>query len=483
MAWMLKFTIETNCSRRIVWFNLLLITCALTYVLLDFNLTNRTISKSKERYGFTPEGRNFTGTTSGLNVSANLKLLTESVIRNVTSVPTNSNFIPVTISPTPTRLLDKFTANVVLNYMPQPAILNSSNPRHVSGISSLSPSFNVTIQSTVLNRAVLTTLATSSTAGKGLQHEVMIPNTKYTATRGGNNSKLQPDMASKILRLHVQQDKSSEPQNLVHYFRCANPIGRLGNMMFQLAATIGIAHTLGYKPYIAPSHDLEKYFDTGIVLDINIINEIAFDETKCRNRTWNYNRDYLLHNLTTWGYLQSWKYFENSSDAVRKTFTFRAKYLHEARAFLHLHTKPNHILVGVHIRRGDFVSDYFSNLGFTIADGNYTRKAMDWHRTRSNKVLFVVVSDDIPWCKGNIKGKDVIFSNFTEGVLDMTVLSLCHHCIITGGSFGWWSGWLAGGTVIYLDDFPRPGSWLWNNLETKKEYYHPDWIGMKNGLS
>ena len=357
-----EICLQKNCSKRInIVFSLLLITCALIYVLLYFNLTTMPVSMPKEQYSFTTGRRHFTGscTTSGFNVSVSLKLLTESVIRNVTS----------------------------------------------------------------------------------------------------------------------------GPQNLVYYFRCANPIGRLGNMMFQLAATIGIAHTLGYKPYIAPSHDLEKYFDTGIVLDINITNEITFDESKCRTRTWNYNKNYLSHNLTTWGYLQSWRYFENSRDAVRKAFTFRERYLQQARTFLRLQTEPKHVLIGVHIRRGDFVSDYNTNLGYTIADGNYTRKAMDWHRKRSDKVLFVVVSDDKPWCKDNIKGKDVIFSNFTEGVLDMTILSLCQHCIITGGSFGWWSGWLAGGTVIYLDDFPRPGSWLWNNSETKQDYYHPDWIGMKNGLS
>ena len=254
-------------------------------------------------------------------------------------------------------------------------------------------------------------------------------------------------------------------------------------MMFQTASSIGIAHTLGYQPYIKPSHELEKYFDTGIVLDVNITNEIAFNENKCRNRTWNYNKDYLSHNLTTWGYLQSWKYFESSSDAVRKAFTIREKYLLEARAFLDLHTKPRHVLIGVHIRRGDFVSDYNTGLGYTVADGNYTQKAMDWFRKKSDRCLFVVVSDGIPWCKENIKGEDVIYSNSTEGIVDMAILSLCHHCIITGGSFGWWGGWLAGGTVIYLTDFPRPGSWLWNNSETMADYYPPDWIGMRNGVS
>ena len=282
---------------------------------------------------------------------------------------------------------------------------------------------------------------------------------------------------------NVQHNNGTKDQKRERLFRCPKPIGRMGNMMFQLAATIGIANTLGYTPYIAPSHELEKYFDTGIARNIKATNEITFNEAKCRNRTWNYNKDYLSHNLTTWGYLQSWKYFENSSNEVRKAFTFREIYINEARTFLRFHTKPAHILIGIHIRRGDFLIARHASVGFTVADGNYIRRAMEWYRRKSDKCLFVVVSDDKRWCRDNIKGGDVIYSHYEKGIIDMAILSLCHHSIITGGSFGWWSGWLAGGNVIYLADFPRPGSLVFNNTETNENYYPPHWIGMRNGIS
>lgn len=564
MAWTLKATLRKNCSRRVLCFSLLLSTCALIYVLLDFNITSMTLSIFKLQDGFISEERNVSG-APGLNLSVNLRFVTESVIRNVVySASTKSNLITVSISATPTKALDSLSDNITskTNYMLDSAVLINSKvtkTRNVSSeslsmrrtrdMSSLSCSFYGTIQSSFLNPAELSVLETSSsTAGKAYSNvtmnstglddsllsttrsvlpsavisiselpmqptvlnrsPLMILDITFTPVFSGftsmsifstadisttqiigsqsvtvaaQNSKLQSDMASKTIT--SQQHNSTKPQELVHYFRCASPIGRLGNMMFQLAATIGIAHTLGYKPYIAPSHDLEQYFDTRLVLDINVTNEISLSDEKCRNRTWTYDKEYWSHNLTTWGYLQSWKYFEHSTDAVRKAFSFKVKYLQEARTFLSAHTKPSNVLVGMHIRRGDFVSDYNTNLGYTIADGNYTRKAMDWHRIKSDKALFVVVSDDIPWCKDNIKGDDVIFSSFTEGIIDLAVLSLCHHCIITGGSFGWWGGWLTGGTVIYLDDFPRPGSWLWNNSETKEDYYHPNWIGMRNGIN
>ena len=70
-----------------------------------------------------------------------------------------------------------------------------------------------------------------------------------------------------------------------------------------------------------------------------------------------------------------------------------------------------------------------------MADGNFTRKTMDWHRRKTINARFVIVSDDMQWCR-NIKGNDIVYSKFREPILDLAVLSLCYHTIITGGSFG-----------------------------------------------
>jgi galactoside 2-L-fucosyltransferase 1/2 len=60
------------------------------------------------------------------------------------------------------------------------------------------------------------------------------------------------------------------------------------------------------------------------------------------------------------------------------------------------------------------------------------------------------------WREENIKGDDVlnVFANPRD--IDMCALSMCNHTIITVGSFGWWSAWLANGTTVTFDVFLSP---------------------------
>ena len=226
---------------------------------------------------------------------------------------------------------------------------------------------------------------------------------------------------------------------LIHrYFRCAPPIDRLGNMMFQLSATIGIAHTLRYKPFIEPHHPLTHFFETGLVHDIHVTHEMVLSEEQCIAHVWNHDKRWRNFNLTTWGYLQSWKYFQNATEEVKKALTVRQIFKREALRFLSHHTKADDIRIGLHVRRGDFTVKGTADLGFATADMGYIGKAMNFYRKRYDRAIFVVVSDDIPWCRENIKGVDVIFSPYTEPIVDMAILSSCSHSIITGGTFGWW---------------------------------------------
>ena len=268
-----------------------------------------------------------------------------------------------------------------------------------------------------------------------------------------------------------------------HYFKCADPVGRLGNMMFEFASGLGIANTINYKFYIEQFHPLNKYFELKHVLNLKVENIVAFNEEQCRRKVWKHDKRYLEYNLTTLGFLQSWKYFVNSFEEIRNSFHFKPFYLNKAKAFLEIHTKANDTLIGFHVRRGDFVN--YTKAGYTIADVNYPKKAIEFYKERYPRVLFVVVSNDIKWCQENIKGSDVIYSKFTDDpVTDLALLSLCQHSIITGGTFSWWSGWLAGGTVVYLRDYPRPGSWLQHEMQIHNldDYYLPHWIDMSNGL-
>lgn len=83
------------------------------------------------------------------------------------------------------------------------------------------------------------------------------------------------------------------------------------------------------------------------------------------------------------------------------------------------------------------------------------------------------------WCLKNIKGDNVKYSTipYNQKGVNLAVISLCDHVIITVGTFGWWGGWLSGGTVIYYKKFPRPGSEL-DKKFVPENYYPRKWIGL-----
>ena len=271
-------------------------------------------------------------------------------------------------------------------------------------------------------------------------------------------------------------DERLKPRYLV----CPDPLGRLGNMMFEFAASVGIANTLGYQNIIKPSHTLVKYFEIKQVLNIKLENLLTVNEGQWRNKKWREDKKYLTHNLTLSGYFQSFKYFHNVFSELRKMFAVKGEYLNQAIKFLKENTPDVRTLIGLHVRRGDFLTKTSQKEGRVVADRNYTRKSINFFRGNYKDAFFVVLSDDQKWCKDNINGSDVIFSPFKEPIVDMAILSLCNHTIITSGSYGWWGAWLANGTVVYLKDFPKPGSSLDKSGLIRDEYYFPHWIGMNN---
>ena len=260
-------------------------------------------------------------------------------------------------------------------------------------------------------------------------------------------------------------------------------MGRLGNWMFLYAATLGIADTLNYEPIITPSHPLVKLFDIKHISGVELVNNRPLSEVEWKNKTARSTQDLLTRNLTLDAHFQSWKYFVNISEQVRSALTIKSVYLDVAKSFIAAinNHSTTRIIIGIHVRRGDFLSSRSLKRGNVIADKHYINKSMHFFRERFKYAHFVVCSDGMKWSQENIVGPDVTFSIFRKPIIDMAIMSLCDHMIITAGSFGWWGGWLSGGTVVYLEDFPRPGSHL-DDVIPKDSYYPPHWIGMTNGV-
>ena len=269
--------------------------------------------------------------------------------------------------------------------------------------------------------------------------------------------------------------------NINKFLICQGPTGRLGNQMFDFASAVGIAHALNYKFIIKSGHPLLKYFELNQMIatkKIKNVRKISIFEW--RQNTW--DKSFMSYNLTLNKCWRAWKHFDSVSDKIRKSFTIKPEYLNVAKTFLQSHSPNNKTLIGVHVRRGDFLTTRSKIIGRVVVDKHYLRKAMHLFRTQHKDALFVIVSNDIKWCKNNIPGNDVVFSIFTKPIHDMAILSLCNHTVMSTGTFGWWGAWLAGGTVVYCSDYPRPGSYVANNALFREDFYPPSWIGLSNGI-
>lgn len=269
-----------------------------------------------------------------------------------------------------------------------------------------------------------------------------------------------------------------------NYVRVPGPMGRLGNMMFQFVATLGIADTLGYRPVIKSNHPLLKTFDINpeYISDKELVNVQRIGESQWQNESWRRNNNISSKNITLDGYFQSWKYFSNIADCIPDLLKIKARCLEKAKEYLKQKLFQAKTVIGIHVRRGDMLTHGSQRIGRLVASRDYLRKAMHFYRTQCSNAHFIVCSDDMMWSRRNINSSDVSFSNFRDPAVDMAILSLCDHVIVTVGTFGWWGGWLSGGTVTYLSDFPRNGSDL-DKWQPKASYYPPTWVGMNNSFS
>ena len=292
----------------------------------------------------------------------------------------------------------------------------------------------------------------------------------------GNLNSAKPRMDVSLHKRSTLPNRNQYP----HYLM-SHPLGRLGNQLFEFASSLGIARSLNYTHVIRPSHPLLMFFQMTNTSSVKLTNIMQITEYQWRNKNWRANKKFMSFNLTLNGYFQSRKFFENSSDEVRKALAIKRKFTEQAEAFLdkHIHTKHKTI-IGVHVRRGDFLRDVEIKLGRVVASSYYFRQAKMYFKRKYKDTVFVVISDDIKWCKQNIADNNTIFSTFNTPIMDMALMSLCHHMITSTGTFSWWCGWFCSGTVTYMKDYPRPGSPYSREPKFKEGFHLPAWIGIGN---
>ncbi len=198
---------------------------------------------------------------------------------------------------------------------------------------------------------------------------------------------------------------------------------------------------------------------TNIFQDVD--NAIIYDED-----IWQLDNCYLA------GYWQSEKYFNNIRALLLKKFMFRPisdrVNLDVAEKIL----KTNS--ASIHIRRGDYLKE---SVYGGICTLEYYRKAIECLQSLvKTKLCFFVFSDDIEWCKNNLKIESAFYVGHNKNIasyIDMQLMSMCKYNIIANSSFSWWGAWLNNKTDKIVI---APSRWFNKSKYGREDIVPETWI-------
>ncbi len=250
--------------------------------------------------------------------------------------------------------------------------------------------------------------------------------------------------------------------------------GRIGNILFEVASTIAIAKRFGLTPvFPVIRKDGHRSYRESVLSNVLRMpeNKVKFSVYKEPNFYYTPITS-VSPNTMLDGHFQSWRYFHDLRDEVVRALNWTSK---TADAVYSRITTPQ--TVGVHVRRGDYLklSRYHHNLST-----EYFKTACAQFDPAST---FVVVSDDITWCRGCpvfTELKNVYFVDGTTDVDDMILLSKCRGIVISNSSFSWWAAYMGN-----ADRVVAPKQWLGVDSPPYKieDILLPHWIAIDDSCA
>jgi len=249
-------------------------------------------------------------------------------------------------------------------------------------------------------------------------------------------------------------------------------IGRLGNQMFQIAHGYSQALTHN-KQFVAPKFEVPvaPYVDN-IFKSIDFLIDTTNNIPNSENVYAPFHFSEVLpvkDKITVFhGYYQSEKYFLNNKNIIIDLFSPSQEFINKCfKAYPEL---ASNNVTAINVRRGDYLTQPENH---PVITKEFIYDALE---RIPNKEFIYVVSDDIPWCKDNIKTDKITFVEYKE--LDaLWLLSLCKNFVISNSTFSWWGAYLSklpGKVVVSPDTWFGPG--VHSRGYSEHDIYADGWI-------
>ena len=143
------------------------------------------------------------------------------------------------------------------------------------------------------------------------------------------------------------------------------------------------------------------------------------------------------------GYWQSEKYFVDAAPTVREELALPSPT--DPRNSDLLSRISSEHSVGVHIRRGDYVTNRRTHAFHGMPTVDWYRSAVDRVAARVDGIELFVFSDDPDWVLAEFRHDHpttYVRHNGQAAHEDLRLLAACSHHILSNSSFSWWGAWL-----------------------------------------
>jgi hypothetical protein len=170
------------------------------------------------------------------------------------------------------------------------------------------------------------------------------------------------------------------------------------------------------------------------------------------------------------GYWQSPKYFEGEEERIRADFQFKEPGPGSLELIEKM-SRPDS--VGVHVRRGDYVSNPVYAARYRVMGCSYYANAFEKIKQELGATKLFVFSDDLPWCAHNLTQiADVELVDGGSDLGDFRLMSMCAHHVISNSTFAWWAAWLA---TTPNHQVVAPAEWYFMKDYDLRDLFPADW--------
>ncbi|SEI40467.1 Glycosyl transferase family 11 [Dyadobacter koreensis] len=178
---------------------------------------------------------------------------------------------------------------------------------------------------------------------------------------------------------------------------------------------------------------------------------------------------------TLMGTWQAESYFDDIENVVRDNFVFK-KPADRKNIALSVEISERNA-VSIHIRRGDYLNPIWAGSHMVIKDKVYFENAIELIENSTDSPHFYIFSDDMIWVKDNIRITNCTYVDHNSGrnsYLDMYLMSLCKHNIISNSTFSWWGAWLNRNPSKIV---VMPDRWLQN--DAAQGIFPSEWVRLE----